>query len=84
MGMAEQATRGSSRFLRLGTAFVCHRDQSRCDGPEAPSENTLRTSNPPEPSDASRNPRKMDDLDALGPIHARCIGLTALWTAKTF
>lgn len=42
-------------------------------------ENTLRTSTPPDPSNASANPRKMDDLDALGPINTALIRLRALW-----
>jgi hypothetical protein len=42
-------------------------------------ENTLRTSARPDPSDASRNRRKLDDLDAPGPIYTLCIRLRALW-----
>jgi hypothetical protein len=50
--------------------------------PVSPSrENTLRTSTPPDPSDASSNPRKLDDLDAPGPINTPRIRLRALWTA---
>jgi hypothetical protein len=44
-------------------------------------ENIVRTSTPPDPSDAFTDPRKLDDLDALGPIYTPRIRLRALWTA---
>jgi hypothetical protein len=39
----------------------------------------LRTSTPPDPSDTSREPRRLDDLDAHGRIYAPGIRLRALW-----
>jgi hypothetical protein len=44
-------------------------------------DNTVTTSTPPDPSNAPGNPRKMDDLDAPGPINTPLIRLRALWTA---
>jgi hypothetical protein len=37
----------------------------------------LRTSTPPDPSNTSRKPHKLDDPDALGRIYTPCIRLRA-------
>lgn len=62
----------------------CWRGASRFPAPTALTpaairENILRTSTPPDPSDASGNPRKVDDLDAPGHICTPGFRLRALW-----
>jgi hypothetical protein len=55
---------------------------SRCNvkQPHHPRDKSLTKVVPPDASDASREPRKLDDSDAAGPINSGRIGLRALWT----